>query len=285
MGEVKEPSASPEMVKRLPFSQRHETRRPTEGLIYDHVPDRVKAGLLNILDELSFPLEGPDSARKLVNVCRGLDQNGLNVGDYAFPFEWRVLVYNLPWDEFCDACEVIWQQVPGFNRDSFSNALNALLSRNYFGYELRNGLMEKVGARVQEAAIAEARGILRDPDLSGPDEQYQKAVGFFNRRPEPDCENCVKEAVSAVEGVARVLLNDNSVVLSDAIKRLKKEKDLHPILVKLLSDLYAYRGDAEGVAHALTGDKEVRIEEAEFVLGVSASAIVYLARLFGRGVE
>jgi hypothetical protein len=163
--------------------------------------------------------------------------------------------------------------------------VNQLFARRYFGYELRDGRIERVGARVQEEAIAEARGILRDPDLSGPDEQYQKAIGFFNRRPEPDCENCVKEAVSAVEGVARVLLNDNSVVLSDAIKRLKKEKDVHPTLVKLLDNLYAYRGDAEGVAHALTGDKEVRIEEAEFVLGISASAIVYLARLFGRGVE
>jgi hypothetical protein len=91
--------------------------------------------------------------------------------------------------------------------------------------------MEKVGARVQEAAIAEARGILRDSDLSGPDDQYQKAIGFFNRRPEPDCENCAKEAVSAVEGVARVLLNDHSITLSRAVKRLQTEKDVHPSLL------------------------------------------------------
>ena len=53
----------------------------------------------------------------------------------------------------------------------------------------------------------------------------------------------------------------------------------------MLEKLYAYRGDAEGVAHALTGEKEVRLEDAEFALAVSASAIVYLARLYGRGVE
>jgi len=145
--------------------------------------------------------------------------------------------------------------------------------------------MERVGARAQEKAIAEARGILRDPDLSGPDQQFQKAIGFFNRRPEADCENCVKEAVSAVEGVAQVLLGDDSLMLSEALKRLRKQKDVHPALLVLLDKLYGYRSDAEGVAHALTGDKEVRIEEAEFVLGVSASAIVYFARLFGRPVE
>ena len=62
-------------------------------------------------------------------------------------------------------------------------------------------------------------------------------------------------------------------------------QDVHPTLIGLLEKLYAYKGDAEGVGHALTEQKEVRTEEAEFVLGVAASAIVYLARLYGRQVE
>lgn len=264
------------MVHELPFSRRHETRRPAEGLIYQSVPDRVRDGLVNVLMRLGA------GAPFAVALFRGLDRVPrpyVDIGDV------ETLLRKIEWDEFCDAVEVIGHLLRSERRDDFSNAVNELFARHYFGYELRDGQIERVGARVHEEAIAGARGILRDPDLSGPDEQYQKAIGFFNRRPEPDCENCVKEAVSAVEGVARVLLGDPKIVLSGATKLLPKRKDVHPTLVKLLDNLYAYRGDAEGVGHARTGDKEVRIEEAEFVLGVSASAIVYLARLYGRGVE
>jgi len=267
------------MAKRLPFSIRYETRRPTEGLIYDHVPARVQAGFINVLYDLLLPdaLFG--------EVYLGLDRSLAGAPADPDLDDWEELIRDLQWDELCDACEVIWEKLDQQERDRFTNKLNQLFSRNHFGFELRDGLMEKVGARVQEAAIAEARGILHDPDLSGPDEQYQKAIGFFNRRPEPDRENCVKEAVSAVEGVARVLLKDDSIILPDAMKQLRAGRGVHATLVKLIDSLYAYRGDAEGVAHALTGPKEVRPAEAEFVLGASASAIVYLARLFGRGVE
>jgi hypothetical protein len=202
--------------------------------------------------------------------------------------EFENLLYKSEWDEFCTICEVAYRALERDNEeaaDVFSNGINRVFARNYFGYEMRDGRIEKVGAHAQDAAIAEARGILRDPDLAGPDEQFQKALGFYSRRPQADCENCVKEAVSAVEGVARILLNDHSLTLSKALRRLEREKDVHPALVQLVEKLYGYRGDAKGVGHALTGDSEVRLEEAEFVLGVSANAIVYLARLYGRGVQ
>jgi hypothetical protein len=269
------------MTKQPRFSQRYETRRPEEGLIYEQVPARLRQGLLNIINLTPGGLSAPLN----VQLHLALDRAIPDVPNYHVEIHLRRLIEDLDWDELCDACEVIYRAISEPHRGRFSNELNQLFARRYFGYELRDGRVERVGARVQEAAIAEARGILRDPDLSGPDEQYQKAIGFFNRRPEPDCENCVKEAASAVEGVARVLLNDHSLTLSTALKRLQKEKDVHPSLVYLIDKLYAYRGDAEGVGHALTQKKEVRIEEAEFALGVSASAIVYLARLFARGVE
>lgn len=270
------------MAERVPFSRRYETRKPAGGLIYDDVPRRVRDGLKNILFELRLAPGTPSDERLVRILYSALDREVPGMRSFLFV---TGLVDEVEWDEFCDVCEEVWQALSATHRDWFSNAANAVFARRYFGYEMRNGQMERVGARVHEEAIAEARGILRDADLAGPDQQFQKAIGFFSRRPEPDCENCVKEAVSAVEGVARVAFQDDSILLSEAIKRLKKERDVHPTLAGLLDKLYAYRGDAEGVAHALTGEKEVRVEEAEFVLGVSASAIVYLARLYGRGVE
>lgn len=269
------------MTERVRFSKRYETRRPAEGLIYDRIPQRVQDGLLNLLNRLNA-----NTLRLNVRLHHALDRKvpadeflaaGVHSLDDLFP--------SLEWYEFCDACEEIYQALRPELVAQFSNDLSALFGRHYFGYEMRDGRIERIGARTQEQAIAKARGILRDPVLAGPDEQFQRAMGFFNRRPTPDLENCVREAVLAVEGVAQVLLDNRKLTLSDALKSLKKEKDVHPTLISLLEKLYAYRGDAEGVGHALTGEKEVRIEDAEFALGLSASAVVYLARLYGRAVE
>ena len=265
------------MTRSTRFSQRYDLRKPAEGLIFDSVPDRVVAGLINLLKRKGFRTAGISKA-----VHEGLDHD---VPAQLYTFYLDRLLRNSEWYEFCDACEIICERLPENARDSFSNELNKIFSRNYFGYELRDGQLERVGARVQDEAIAKARGILRDSDLAGPDEQFQKAIGFYNPRPEPDLENCVKEAFSAVEGVARVLLGDDSLTLSKALKQIRQMKDVHPTLIGLLDKLYAYRGDAEGVAHGQTRPKEVRPEDAEFALGVSASAIVYLAPLYGRAVE
>src|SRR6266487_2814886 len=52
----------------------------------------------------------------------------------------------------------------------------------------------------EDKIVAAAKGILRDADLAGPNDQFGNALAAFNRRPEPDTENCVKDAVGAAEG-------------------------------------------------------------------------------------
>ncbi|MGA2286695.1 MAG: hypothetical protein ABSG55_10555, partial [Dehalococcoidia bacterium] len=64
------------------------------------------------------------------------------------------------------------------------------------------------------------------------------------------------------------------------------EKGVHKTLQQMVEKLYAYRGDAPGAGHAKTEHKPpVRVEDAELVLHTSAACIVYLARLYGKGVE
>jgi hypothetical protein len=198
-------------------------------------------------------------------------------------------VVQCDWDEFYDILELVAGFIAAHyagKRDGFSNDVNAILRRNFMTYELREGRVERVGTKLEDRVVAEARGIPRDDDLAGPNEQFLKATGFFSQRPEPDEENCVKEAIGTAEGVARVLLNNPSILLSNAVKEIGKRKGVHPTLQKLIADLYAYRGDAEGAAHGKTGAKpEIRLGDAELLLNTSAALIVYMARLFGREVE
>jgi len=62
--------------------------------------------------------------------------------------------------------------------------------------------------------------VLKHSDFEGPNYQFLKAIDFFNKRPKPDLENCVKEAVGALEGVARILLKDRNITLGKATDKL-----------------------------------------------------------------
>jgi hypothetical protein len=282
-------------VSRVPFSSRYQVGIPAGGLILDDLPPRVADGIVNVLESLES--YWPDVVQRIcleTDATRPVLGTPLPTAEVA-----RILLHSLPWYAVCDACEGLYEfelerkadlEEQGYDEVTdwaslLERRLNQVFARNHFGYELRDGQIERVGALSHDAAIEQARGILRDPDLNGPNEQFEKAIRFYNARPVPDCANAVKDAVGAVEGLARILFGDNSLVLSEACQRLRDQKGLHGALAGLLEKLYGYRGDADGSAHGATGERPVPLEEAEFVIGVSASAIIYLARVFGRATR
>jgi hypothetical protein len=260
-----------------------EIGRPNKGLILDSVPDGVETGLSNLVQK--WPSQDRRSATRFVyeNLDIKYEEGATPTWDYMPTFRDFLRYQLIPqgWHLFYDLIEILWEFLDERDRVGFQIEVNSILRRNYVGYELRKGKLERVGASEADAAIAEARGVLRDGRFKGPNEQFLKALDFYSQRPEPDEENCVKEAVGAVEGVARILLGSGSILLSDAAKELVKRKKLHPTLQKVIDGIYAYRGDADGVGHGLTGEPQVTVHDAEFVLNTSAALIVYLARLYG----
>lgn len=265
------------------FHLRYETKRlPDGGLFERKVPPRVVSGLVNIMDTaLSPSIRWWDYYREIrLALDERVIDNYLNSGD-----SFRKFLQDLPWDEFCTAIDIIVSHHGDSpRRDGMINEVNALFRRQYFAYEIRNGRVERVGARIQEESIGSARIILRNPELQPVDEAFQKAIGHYQRRPEPDWDNAVKDAVGAIEGLARILTAHPKEVLSDQIKIIQREKGIDPLLAEMLQKLYAYRGNKPGVGHGKAVGTGTTPEEAEFVMGTSASAIVYLARLYGRDV-
>ncbi len=270
------------------FSQRLRIRALPSELVYDAVPERARNGLYNLLTKYDERIPPDFYAVVIRQICYALDiryehdlYDELVLDDFETFVNGRLQAADGGWHEFFDVLEVIAGNLPQKLRDAFTNELNDVLRRNYVGYELRQGKFERVGARAEDAAIAEARGILKDPVFEGPNDQFLKSLAFYSQRPRPDLENCVKEAVGAVEGMARILLGNDSILLSDAANELVKRRKLPATLRKVFDGIYAYRGDAEGVGHGRTGAPEVAINDAEFVLNTSAAAIVYLARAYG----
>ena len=256
------------------FSKRYGLRPTPEGLMYEDVGERARAGLFHMAYQ--FFEEYLDLYRALCAALR-------------IPWVWDVgndrqasraiekLIMNCQWWQFYDICEVLWQSLK-YKRDNLSEEINTLFREEHLGFELRDGKVEKIGSGFIDARIEEARYLLKEPEFKGADKHFEKAMKALNARPNPDVENCVKDAVSAIESVGRIIVNDEKALLSDIIKEMAKNKTIPKPLDEAIQKIYAYRGDQPGVAHGLVGTSKVTIDEAEFVLAMSAAIIIYLVK-------
>ena len=266
------------------FSKRYSLRPTPEGLMYEDVPERARVGLYHLVEQF---FGGEHQKRYLhlyEEICVALRipcERLLN--DYGASIVIERLIKECEWHQFYDICEVIWanpysEYSEHQHQEEFTEQVNALFREEQLGFELRDGKIEKVGAGFIDAKIKEARYLLKEPEFRGADKHFEKAIKALNVRPNPDVENCVKDAVAAIESVGRIIVNDEKALLDDIIKDMAKNKIIPKPLDQVFQKIYAYRGDQPGVAHGLVGLSKVTIDEAEFILALSAAAIIYLVK-------
>jgi hypothetical protein len=110
----------------------------------------------------------------------------------------------------------------------------------------------------------------------------KKAIKLMYDKDKPDYENSIKEAITAVEAICQIILNNNKTTLGEALKLLEKDGlKIHPALKDAFIKLYGYTSDENGIRHAGGLDEpKSTFEEAKYML-VSCSAFVsYLICLY-----
>jgi hypothetical protein len=265
------------------FSKRYNLRPTPEGLMYGDVPERARVGLYHLVEQF-FGEEHQGSYLALYGeICVALRiprERGL--ANYGASLVIERLIKTCEWGQFYDICEVMWAYLPSENwrkdRNEFSDQMNALFREESLGFEIRDGKVEKVGSAFVDAEVKEARYLLKEPEFRGADEHFEKAIKALNIRPKPDAENCVKDAVAAMESVGRVIVKDEKALFDDIIKDFAKKEIIPKPLDQAIQKIYAYRGNEPGVAHGAVGPSKVTADEAEFVLAMSAAIIIYLVK-------
>jgi len=273
------------------FSERHGFAPIPEPKNNDHLPGWVRDDIVKKLNNFinaEFTFSSLDTELYQVikpYISRVLlskpPQSPLG-GPFAFYLP-RVLS-ECRWWQFYDILEEIAQLVGHESRhevsDELAEIINASLSREGIPWKIENGKIVRAFNEQIQSVIDEVHVLLTNPDFKGPDEQFQKAIEHLNRRPEPDEENCVKDAVGAIEGVANILCRTSGEQLNRLLNREPFQSDIHPTIKLSIDKIYAYRGAASGVAHGQVGPAVVGIEEASWVLTVSAATILYLVAKF-----
>ena len=99
----------------------------------------------------------------------------------------------------------------------------------------------------------------------------------MSNRTSPDYRNSIKESVSAVESICRIVLEDQNITLGKALDRIEKKGNvkIQRALRDAFDHLYGFTSGSEGIRHAmgLLEDPNLNLEEAQFML-VSCSAFV-----------
>lgn len=158
--------------------------------------------------------------------------------------------------------------------------MNKLFEKEYVGYRFIDDCIVPI---TDDTEIKEIEETL-DTKIQASKKHIEKALGFLSDREKPDYKNSVKESISAIEAACKIILGNDSVDLSNAIKKLKdKGIELHPALLQAIDKLYAYAGDKGGVRHSEKSvESNVTFEEAKLILVTSCALSNYLIAEYGK---
>ncbi len=68
---------------------------------------------------------------------------------------------------------------------------------------------------------------LRDSKFAGVAAHLQRGLELYADRESPDYRNSIKESISAVESMARIVAENPKATLGDALKTIEKRGSLH----------------------------------------------------------
>lgn len=106
-------------------------------------------------------------------------------------------------------------------------------------------LLARRRRRRRRAAIEDELGA---PRYKPARDHWRKAVSLAEQSPS-DFENAVKEAVSAVESLAQVVLGKPSITLGDAIRQLRAQQRVPRGADTVLEGLWTFANSAPGGRH------------------------------------
>jgi hypothetical protein len=194
--------------------------------------------------------------------------------DYA---QIREYFFGCPWNEVYDFIQFVANRYNGADSEQvnqdFMNACNVVLERDFSAYRFIGGYVTEITSKEEIASIEETLS-LSDP-LTPVRKHIETALALFSNKKSPDYRNSIKESISAVEAMCKIITHDNKSTLGKALDLIEKQGKipLHQSLKEAFQRLYGYTSDAQGIRHAMLDETTLGSEDAKFML-ISCSAFV-----------
>lgn len=174
------------------------------------------------------------------------------------------------WYEVYDFLEVV---IGYFSSPSLVNEVNSILEKELSGYRFVGGVFTDITSDQEIEMLEQA---VNDTDFPAVSSHLKRALTLMSDKNNPDYRNSIKEAISAVESLAKAITGKPKATLGEALKVLETTGNLHPALKNSFLNLYGYTSDEGGIRHAMLNEPRLTVADAKFFLLSCTSFINYL---------
>ncbi len=268
------------------FSEREGYKAIKDKLQIESIDEELRNGLWNALIKYYFRMAKRDSdvTRIFQTVWHNyfkkpLDDMGVDLSDTYSRV--RKYFFSCKWNEVYDFIEFlantgITQSIGTYDPrqiydKDFINVCNYIFELEVSGYRFVGKIITPITSKVEINEIEES--LKRTDKLSSINQHLNQALVLLSDRKKPDYRNSIKESISAVEALCKIISKNDKATLGDALKFVKNKIGLHPALEKSFSSLYGYTSSADGIRHSLLEESKLNFEDAKFFL-VSCSAFI-----------
>lgn len=160
--------------------------------------------------------------------------------------------------------------------EGFINEINRIFEEEGAPYKIIDCCVTPITSQLE---IEEIERALKIGDKYYPVKKHlSKGIELFSKRPNPDYLNSIKEAISAVEALTRIITGKENATLGEVINSL----NIHPALKEAVKKLYGWASDEGGIRHAEKSiSSQINQEEACFALVICSSIVNYIISKYG----
>lgn len=259
------------------------------------INDELKNSLWNIMHRLYENNEHPYwrmVARSVAEFQRKVPVDMVPTEGYKCRLWMKTYFYELPWNGVYDLIEYIASTHRQMTRTdtvsrrdyinhAYSNEdvielFNIVLERELSGYRFVSGVLTLISNQAEIEEIDQAVQDSAAHGLGGASEHIRSALSLLGKKPDPDYRNAIKEAISAVESVAKQLTGGKSQGLDPALEALSRKTNMHRALKAAFKSLYGFTSDEGGIRHAMMEEPNVGFAEAKYMIVACSAFVNYL---------
>jgi hypothetical protein len=268
----------------MKFSERLNIQPARSKIQSDSIDDALKNSLWTVIHETVLQLEDGEYAQtrvKFTSVCYSLWINFFKyptdtlwkwdngkVREEPFTKFLRKWYYAASWFEIYDLIDFFGK----FEITNYIKNCNFFLERELSAYRFIDNQLVKISSEEEIESIDQALNI--DAKFKPVIIHLKTALDHLSDRKSPDYRNSIKESISAIEALCKIITGDTKATLGNTLKALEKTHKVHNSLKIAFSALYGYTSDSSGIRHALSdSSQDITFDDAKFML-VSCSAFV-----------
>ncbi|GAG69032.1 unnamed protein product, partial [marine sediment metagenome] len=180
------------------------------------------------------------------------------------------------WYEVYNFLEFLYQNLP-YSNEKFKESVNIVLEEELSGYRIIGNEVAQITDKKEIKEIEDAFLKTKENKLTAVYKHLDSALSKLSNKKQPDYRNSIKESISAVESISKIISANHKAKFGEALEIIEKNIGIHKALKKGFLAIYGYSSDAGGIRHAMTDElNPVYFEDAKFMLIACSALINYL---------